>query len=136
MPVSENLTTEICSVIKEQIPNVLAIYGFGSQISGFANSESDLDLAVLVEGYASPVSLWDLANGKLADIVKMPVDLLDMRAASTVMQHQILTTGNRLYAKNSFVDSFECFVFREKFYLDEKRTELFSDIKKRGFVYG
>jgi hypothetical protein len=66
----------------------------------------------------------------------MPVDLLDLRSASTVMQHQILTTGIRLYAKDSFVYSFEAFVFSEKFDLDEKRIGLFNDIKKRGFVYG
>ncbi|MDR2999829.1 MAG: nucleotidyltransferase domain-containing protein [Fibromonadaceae bacterium] len=136
MSISKDLSREICSAIKERMPNVLAIYAFGSQISGFANSKSDLDLAVLVEGYADPVFLWDLASGKLADIAKMPVDLLDMRAASTVMQHQILATGSRLYEKDSFVNSFESFVFREKFDLDDKRAELFNDIKKRGSVYG
>ena len=136
MPVSKELQKEICSAIKELVPNVLAIYAFGSQVSGFANSESDLDLAVLVEGYAEPVLLWNLANGKLADIAKMPVDLLDLRSASTVMQHQVLTTGIMLYAKNSFVYSFEAFVFSEKFDLDEKRVGLFDDIKKRGSVYG
>jgi predicted nucleotidyltransferase len=136
MPISNFLLEKICFAIREQLPNVLAIYVFGSQVSGFVSLESDLDLAVLVEGYATPVLLWNLANGELADIAKMPVDLLDLRAASTVMQHQILTTGSRLYAKNSAVDSFEAFVFSEKFILDEKRAELFSDIKKRGFVYG
>jgi predicted nucleotidyltransferase len=136
MPISEELSKEICSAIKELVPNILAIYAFGSQISGFANSESDLDLAVLAEGYAEPVLLWNLANGKLANIAKMPVDLLDLRSAHTVIQYQILTTGIMLYAKDSSVYSFEAFVFSEKFDLDEKRIGLFNDIKKRGFVYG
>jgi hypothetical protein len=52
------------------------------------------------------------------------------------MQHQVLTTGIMLYAKNSSVYSFEAFVFSEKFDLDEKRIGLFNDIKKRGSVYG
>ena len=37
--------------------------------------ESDLDLAVLVAGYAEPLALWELA-GDLADLVGCPVDLL------------------------------------------------------------
>jgi predicted nucleotidyltransferase len=127
---------KICDAIKERVPNILAIYAFGSQITGFANAESDFDLAVLVEGYADTVLLWNLANGELADIANMSVDLLDMRASSTVMQHQVLTTGIRLYAKDLNVGFFESFVFSEKFYLDEKRTLLFNDIKKRGIVYG
>jgi hypothetical protein len=39
MPVSEELSEEICSAIKELVPNVLVIYAFGSQGSGFGNSE-------------------------------------------------------------------------------------------------
>jgi len=91
---------KICDAIKKRVPNILAIYAFGSQITGFANAKSDLDLAVLVEGYADAVLLWNLANGELADIANMSVDLLDMRTSSTVMQHQILATGVRLYAKD------------------------------------
>ncbi len=127
---------KICDAIKKRVPNILAIYAFGSQITGFANAKSDLDLAVLVGGYADTILLWDLANGELADIANMSVDLLDMRASSTVMQHQVLATGVRLYAKDLNVGSFESFVFGEKFSLDEKRTRLFNDIKKRGFIYG
>jgi len=36
--------------IKAAVPSVLAIYAFGSQITGHANEHSDLDLAILVDG--------------------------------------------------------------------------------------
>ena len=67
-------------------PDLLAIYAFGSRISSTANPGSDLDLAVLVPAYAPPLQLWELAS-QLAEVVGCPVDLLDLRAASTLMQH-------------------------------------------------
>lgn len=82
----------------DRLDGVLAVYAFGSRIQGMAGERSDLDLdldlAVLVQGYADPLTLWDLA-GEAADIAGCPVDLLDLRRASTVMQQQVLTKGER-----------------------------------------
>jgi len=58
-----------------------------------------------------------------------------MRAASTVMQHQILMTGRRLWARQPDADLFECFVLSEKTALDEARTGLLADIRERGKIY-
>ncbi|MFI3180643.1 MAG: nucleotidyltransferase domain-containing protein, partial [Methylococcales bacterium] len=72
----------------------------------------------------------------LAEIAGCDVDLLDMRAASTVMQYQILQTGRRLWANKLEADLFECFVLSEKLYFDQARAGLLDDIQKRGTVYG
>ena len=48
-------------ILQNRIPNLLAIYAFGSRIQGKAQLESDLDLAVLVAGHAEPLTLWELA---------------------------------------------------------------------------
>jgi predicted nucleotidyltransferase len=117
------------------IPGVLAIYAFGSRIEGEAHAESDLDLAVLVAGYADPLKLWML-SGDLAGKTGCDVDLLDMRAASTIMQHQVLMTGRRLWARQLDADLFECFVLSEKTALDEARAGLLADIHERGKIYG
>ena len=126
---------EVVSTIRSAFPNALAIYAFGSRISGTANADSDLDLAVLVAGYADPLQLWDIANN-LADKTACPVDLLDMRSASTVMQYQILQTGRRLWGKPLEAGLFECFVLSEKTALNSLRSELLTDIQTRGKVYG
>lgn len=125
----------IVAMIRVEFPSTLAIYAFGSRIDGTANVDSDLDLAVLVAGYADPIKLWDL-SGQLADIVACPVDLLDLRAASTVMQYQILQTGRRLWGQEPQVGLFECFVLSEKTALDSARAPLLNDIQTRGSVYG
>ncbi len=133
--ISEPLARAAISSIRTAFPNTLAIYLFGSRANGTANSDSDLDLAVLVAGYAEPLQLWDISND-LAEIAGCDVDLLDMRAASTVMQYQILQTGRCLWANKLEADLFECFVLSEKLYLDQARAGLLDDIQKRGTVYG
>ena len=133
--ISEPLAQAAISSIRTAFPNTLAIYLFGSRANGTANSDSDLDLAVLVAGYAEPLQLWDISND-LAEIAGCDVDLLDMRAASTVMQYQILQTGRRLWANKLEADLFECFVLSEKLYFDQARAGLLDDIQKRGTVYG
>ncbi len=127
----ENLVAKLQS----QLPNLLAVYGFGSRVQGTARLESDLDMAVLVAGHADVVLLWGLA-GELADIAGCTVDLLDLRAASTVMQYQIITTGVRWWALDAQAALFESAILSQKTALDTARTGLLSDVQKRGSVYG
>lgn len=120
--------------IRARFPDAIAIYAFGSQVKGQAGPESDLDLAVLVAGHADPVVLWDLA-GELADQVGCPVDLLDLRAASTVMQYQVITTGQRLWSVGLAAGLFECFVLSEKTALDTARAPLMADVAASGKIH-
>lgn len=118
----------------KRLPHLLAIYAFGSRIQSTVRPDSDLDLAVLVAGYADTLTLFDLA-GELADIVHRPVDLLDLRAASTVMQYQILTKGQRWWAKDVQASLYEAAILSEKTELDSARAALLNDIQHRGSVY-
>lgn len=125
----------VVAAVRARFPNAMAIYAFGSQVRGTAGSESDLDLAVLVAGYADPLALWDVA-GTLAGVVGCPVDLLDLRAASTVMQYQVITTGQRLWSIGLPAGLFETFVLSEKTALDEARAPLLADIQRTGTIHG
>ncbi len=128
----------ILALLQQRLPALMAVYAFGSRIKDaglHANGQSDLDLAVLVEGYAEPVQLFELA-GAVADLAHCHVDLLDMRAASTVMQHQILTQGVRWWAKDVQAGLFEAAMLNEKIFLDLARHGLMADVAQRGSVYG
>ncbi|MGS0755799.1 type VII toxin-antitoxin system MntA family adenylyltransferase antitoxin [Roseateles sp. GG27B] len=125
----------IVQLLQDRLPDLLGIYAFGSRIQGTAGPDSDLDLAVLVAGYAEPLALWTLA-GDVEDIASCPVDLLDFRAASTVMQHQIITTGERWWARDAQAALFEAAVLSEKTALDTARAGLLADLQTRGTVYG
>jgi predicted nucleotidyltransferase len=126
--------TSVVAPIRASFPQAMAIYAFGSQVEGNGDADSDLDLAVLLPGYADPANLWDLA-GNLADLVVCPVDLLDLRAASTVMQYQVITSGQRLWSVGLPVDLFECYVLSEKTALDTARAPLIADILRTGKIH-
>jgi len=121
--------------LQTRIPDLLAIYAFGSRIQGTARLDSDLDLAVLVAGYTDSLILFEVAN-ELADVAGYAVDLLDLRAASTVMQYQIITTGERWWTLDMQAALFEAFILSEKTALDIARAGLLADIRQRGTVYG
>ncbi|WFP49395.1 nucleotidyltransferase domain-containing protein [Methylomonas sp. EFPC3] len=125
----------IVAKLRAELGNLLAVYAFGSRIQGTAGPDSDLDLAVLVAGYADPQSLWALA-GELADLAGCPVDLLDLRAASTVMQYQVITQGQRWWARDAQAALYEAAILSEKTELDSARAGLLADISQRGSVYG
>ena len=90
---------------------------------------------MLVAGYAEPLSLWEL-SGELDDLADCPVDLVDLRAASTVLQYQIIMTGERWWRKDGQASLFEAAILSEKTALDTARAGLLDDIQKRGSVYG
>lgn len=108
---------------------------FGSHASGDSTADSDLDLAVLLPGTADPLLIWR-PSGELADIVGVPVDLIDLRAASTVMQYQIVTKGQRRWAYALDAGLFDAFVLSKKTALDTARAGVLVDIQKEGFIHG
>ncbi|MFY3385046.1 type VII toxin-antitoxin system MntA family adenylyltransferase antitoxin [Paracidovorax sp. MALMAid1276] len=121
--------------LRAGLPGLMAVYGFGSRVQGTARPDSDLDMAVLVSGYADVTQLWRL-SGELADVAGCAVDLLDLRAASTVMQYQVITRGQRWWARDAQAALFEAAILSEKTALDTARAGLLDDIRERGTVYG
>ena len=124
----------VVTTIRKSLPEAFSVYAFGSRMNATADAQSDLDLAVLVPGYVPPLALWDLSSA-LANLVQCPVDLVDLRAASTVMQFQILTTGRVLWSCGLKADLFEAYVMSEKLDLDYGRSGLLQDIARNGRIY-
>ena len=126
----------ILSAVLELLPEAQAVYIFGSRAHGQEWQGSDLDLGVLVPGKAEVLALWYKAQ-ELASRFDMDVDLVDLRAASTVLQHQVVTTGRRLFAAPGLdADRFEIFVLKEMTDFNEARAGVMADIAREGRVYG
>ena len=121
--------------LRRHLPALLAVYGFGSRVPGTAGADRALDLAVLVAGRADVLQLWSL-SGDLADLAGCPVDLIDLRAASTVMQYQVITTGQRWWTLDSQAALWEAAVLSDKTELDEARRPLLEDIAREGRIHG
>lgn len=121
--------------LQASVAHLRAIYLFGSYVSGGFQSHSDLDIALLLPGKGDPLALWQLA-GEIADIVGVPVDLVDLGAASTVLQYQVVMKGQLLWARDSSVKLFETFVLGQKTALDAARAGLLEDVQRDGVVHG
>ena len=100
---------------------LLAIYLFGTQSQGTQNAASDVDLAILMDGRMDPFQLWQVAQS-LAVQINTDVDLIDLSAASTIMQYQIITTDKRLWQKDAQAAIYESGILTDKMDLDAART--------------
>lgn len=128
--------TAVLRALREPLgERLLAVYAFGSRISGHARLDSDLDLAVLLAGKADTVALWSLAQD-IASMLDIDVDLIDLRETTTVMQYRVITTGERWWSRDTQAALFETFVLKEKASLDEARAPLLADIQREGRVHG
>ena len=124
----------IIGCLRGALPGLAGIWLFGSQAGGDAGPASDVDLAVLVDGKANPLDLWHIA-AELATIAGRPVDLVDLRDASTVMQSQIVTKGRRLWSRDAGPALYELAILREKMDFDVARAGLMADIARTGKIH-
>jgi uncharacterized protein len=122
-------------LICEALPNVVAIYRFGSSASGGFRPESDVDLAVLGREPLGAVERFDLQE-RLANALHRDVDLVDLLAASTVMRMQVVSRGLRTFdASPGERQRFENYVFSSYARLNEERRALLDQIRRDGVIH-
>lgn len=129
-------TDPIIETIRKAVPNLIALYRFGSQVHGTAGPESDVDVAILAPDPLSPPTLFDLQQ-QLAVLLHKEVDLVDLASATTVLRMQVVSTGECLFSGNDRTrEEFETRVFSSYARLNEERRGILEDVRARGSVYG
>ena len=94
--------------VQQALPDLIAVYRFGSQVKGTSRPESDVDLAVLARHSIPALRRFELAQ-ELAAQLHRDVDLVELRSASTVMRMQVVSTGECHAAPNEAAyREFEC----------------------------
>lgn len=127
-------TQQIIAFIRKNIPDVKAIYSFGSYGTPLQRQDSDIDLAILPTQKIDPVKRWELAQ-EIARLLQRDVDLIDLLQASTVLRFEIINTGQQIYCSDKTAcDLFENYVFSSYLRFNEERKELLADIRQRGQV--
>jgi uncharacterized protein len=72
----------------------------------------------------------------LATQLHCDVDLIDLRAASTVMRMQVISTGECLFSANDRLQGeFEDLIYLTYARLNEERREILNDVRARGSIY-
>lgn len=126
----------VVELIRGAVPDVEAIYLFGSRARSEQSPESDIDIAMLVESPLEPVFRFDLQES-IAAALHAAVDLVDLRAASTVMRVQIIDGGRLLYERDPLRRQlFEAMALSAYGRLNEERRGIIDDVRARGSVYG
>lgn len=93
-----------------RIASVRAAYLFGSTVAGTPRSDSDVDIALMLEpgSRLEAVDRWKLA-GALGREFGRVVDIGIIDSRNLVYANQVLTTGRRLFARDSAsVGLYEC----------------------------
>lgn len=127
---------DIVATITSALPDVAAIYRFGSHGSTSERRDSDVDLALLGRQALDSSRVWHLKH-ELAIKLGREVDLVDLATASTVLQAQVITNGERLFCADArYCESYEDYVLSSYARLNEERKGIISDILKRGSVHG
>ena len=126
----------ITQFLNQHIPDLIAIYQFGSQVHGTARPDSDIDLAVLALTRTPAERLFHLAQ-ELAIQLGCTVDLLDLRSTTTVMRAQIIGIGRCLKSHDDQARAeFEMYAYSDYARLNGERRDLLKDIKERGLISG
>jgi uncharacterized protein len=127
--------SQLIEYIRNAVPSLIALYRFGSQAKGTAGPDSDLDLAVLASDLIDNLRRFEVAQ-ELATQLHCDVDLIDLRAASTVMRMQVISTGDCLFSANDRLQGeFEDLVYSTYARLNEERREILNDVRARGSIY-
>jgi predicted nucleotidyltransferase len=122
--------------IRAALPEVVAIYRFGSSADGTTGRESDVDLALLTTAPLAAAARFDLQE-RLALALRRPVDLVDLRTVSPVMAIQVIARGALLYDGNAATrGAFEDRVYGAYARLNEERRGILDRIAVEGTVYG
>lgn len=128
---------KIRNIIRKEIPDVIAIYLFGSRADGSFTSESDFDLGILLphDKSITDLPLFDMQQN-LSTSLNQDVDLIYLNNATLVMQYLITSNGLLLYEKDrSQVLKFESLVLSMYQRFNEERKGILEEIQSSGKIY-
>lgn len=115
----EQLHTVI-AILRQELDPFL-IYLFGSAARKQLRTDSDIDLAFLSVQTRDGYEVFVVAQ-QIAALLGREVDLIDLKKASTVLQAQIITKGNDIYAADrNQLRTFEMRTLKEYALLNEER---------------
>jgi predicted nucleotidyltransferase len=98
-PDPDLLVTRARDAILAALPDVVAIYVFGSAATGDFAEGSDLDLAVLGPRPYDGRGLYDVARS-LETALDVDVDLVDLITAPTLLKFEVIARGRSVYCAN------------------------------------
>ncbi len=108
----ETLLSELIAWAQTQ-PEIIALYLYGSQAQGTANTLSDVDVAILAQPDLSQEQLWRLED-RWASQWPERLDLRVLNLAPLAVRYEVMAHGQRLWAADAgIVAEIESLVWRQ-----------------------
>lgn len=118
---------------------VQAIYLFGSYGTDDERPESDVDIAILLApGQAKQAGGFALSAMHLALEAELhkPVDVINLRQVSTVLQKEVIAAGRCIYCADPYaVDEFEMLTLSYYQQLHDECQEIIQSVLEGGSFY-
>ncbi|MCK8816313.1 nucleotidyltransferase domain-containing protein [Natroniella sulfidigena] len=130
----EKITDKIKSYLLENY-DVKLIYLFGSILTSNFTDESDIDIAIFVEGLGFEQRIDMMSD--LEGLVDRKVDLVNLTEVDVNFATEIIASGQNIYAVAQEVkEDYEMKILAKYLTLEEDRRIVIEEIYKRGSVYG
>ncbi len=135
-PASHPLDNQIAAILRAALPDLQAIYRYGSAGGVYQRPDSDLDLAVMA-GHALTAGEKSALAAQLEPLARCEVDINDLRTLPLTLRVQIVMDGARLYAADkAAAEEYDSRTLSSYVRLNEERRGILDDIRKRGSIYG
>jgi hypothetical protein len=138
---STTTTPDLSALIQlliREFPELQALYLFGSRANGVPCLDSDLDLALLLPpNRVTPGSpqRWLDARAGCEELVRLKVDLLDLRRCNTVLQVEVLRGRRLVDLDDRAIAEFEMQVISAYQHLNEERKGILARFHETGRAY-
>ena len=131
----QNIKDNIISLLV-RTGNIKAIYLYGSVITEYFKEGSDIDIAILLDKKVDFEKLFELTK-TLANTLNRDVDLVQLDNVSTVLQFQVIQTGERIFCNDEkYCNGYESQIFCDYIELNELRKPYLDEIAKTGKILG
>jgi predicted nucleotidyltransferase len=131
-----NEQTAIIQTVLEHYPDTQAVYLFGSYITDERLPESDVDIALLLppkEAKKAGSLMMNDLRFILESLLKINVDLVNLRQVSTVLQKEVINADCRIYSGNTYAaEEFEMLVMSQYQKLNEERAGIIEEALASG----
>lgn len=135
-PPAHPLDERIVAVLRSALPDLQAVYRYGSAGGPFERADSDIDLAILAQHPLSSAKKLELMES-LRALTHRDIDLNDLRALPVTVRLQIVLHGVRLFAANEqAAEEYDSRTLSDYVRLNEERREILDEIRTRGSIHG
>jgi len=128
-----SLESQFLSRIQSAIPDLKAVYLYGSRASGKARPDSDYDIAVLAAEPLEGKESFFRLQLELASLTDAGVNLVDLQSLPIVLQFEVLRGRKRLFcADRAYCVNFESGILSDyQRFAEERQIILDTFFKKR-----